>query len=122
MNRQDQREMNYIINTIDDIPSPPKNEEEWMIVSKWYVLSEPFMRQFADKLDWYCISNYQTLSEPFIKEFADRLDWPEISEHQNFSIPFILKFKDSLNFQTLQNRIDLPFIVQVQINNKTQKE
>ena len=47
------------------------------------------------------------------QEFADKLDWSEISEHQLFSVSFILKFKDRLNFQTLQNRIDLPFIVQV---------
>ena len=91
MSRQDEREMKCIINTTDDIPSPPKNEEGWMIVSKRYVLSEPFMREFADKPDLYCISNYQRLSEPFIKAFANKVKC----------------------FQTLQNRIDLPFIVQV---------
>ena len=42
----------------------------WTNVSVHQHLSEPFLREFAEKVNWTNVSMYQRLSEDFIREFA----------------------------------------------------
>lgn len=46
------------------------------------------MIQMADKLDWLCISQYQTLSEPFMLQMIDKLNLLYIYKCQNLSEQF----------------------------------
>ena len=57
---------------IENIRKNP-NEATWHEISRFYILSEDFIREFQDKVDWIGISKYQTLSEDFIREFKDKL-------------------------------------------------
>ena len=48
---------------------------KWNEISKYQKLSEPFIKEFSDKVHWANISKYQKLSENFIKEFHDKVFW-----------------------------------------------
>ena len=50
----------------------------WDNISRYQIISEDFIREFANKVNWYEISKYQisynqTLSEDFIREFANKV-------------------------------------------------
>jgi hypothetical protein len=65
------------------------------LVSTFQNLSEPFIREFKDKVDWEWISIYQTLSDLFIFEFINVLE-----------IKLILKYQKHLSPET-KNKIEL---------------
>ena len=78
-----------------------KDKVNWFRISSYQKISEPFIREFHDKLDWYEISSYQNLSEPFIREFQDKVNWIIISKYQQLSEPFIREFKDKVNWERI---------------------
>lgn len=39
----------------------------------------------SDKLNWIYISEFQQLSEPFIEKHADQVDWNKIFKYQKLS-------------------------------------
>ena len=47
----------------------------WYFISRNYILSENFIREFKDEVDWYYISKYQILSKKFKKEFKYKNIW-----------------------------------------------
>ncbi len=59
-----------------------KHNGDWVFTSKYYKLSEDFIREFQDKVDWESILIYQRLSEDFIREFQDKVYWSLISVNQ----------------------------------------
>jgi hypothetical protein len=78
----------------------------WPYISCFQQLSEDFIREFKDEVDWSFISQYQKLSEPFIREFKNRVDWIGISFFQQLSEPFIKEFHSKINHKLLPNKID----------------
>ena len=74
----------------------------WMMICAYQVLSEDFIRKFADKVDWRTISSHQEISENFIREFQDKVDWREIS-CKTLSESFIQEFQDKINWNLLMN-------------------
>ncbi len=77
------------------------NDHLWKMVCGWQVLSEDFIRKFADKVDWHSISSHQEISENFIREFQDKVDWKMISQKKNLSEDFIREFQDKFNWYLL---------------------
>ncbi len=73
-------------------------EIDWYCISKYYSLSEDFIREFQHKVDWKWISEKQTLSEDFIREFQHKLDWQYISEKQTLSEDFIREFENRVKW------------------------
>ena len=57
----------------------------WDFISECQELSEPFIREFADRVNWGYISRDQILSEPFIREFADKVDWDRLKENDKLT-------------------------------------
>ena len=55
------------------------------------------IKEFKDKVRWYCISKYQKLSEPFIREFKDKLYIKEYKKI-NRKIPYSQKLKEVKNY------------------------
>ena len=49
---------------IENIRKNP-HKATWHEISRFYILSEDFIREFKDKVDWEEIFKYQTLSEDF---------------------------------------------------------
>src|SRR3989338_3536474 len=72
--------------------------KDWYRISAYGMLTEEFIREFADQVVWHIISRYQNLSETFIREFADRVDWFTISQCQDLSDTFIREFADRVNW------------------------
>lgn len=64
-------------------------------------LTEPFMREFQDRLNWLHLSRHAQLSEQLIRDFQDRVDWPSISWFQTLSEPFIEAFAHRIDFTHL---------------------
>ncbi len=60
------------------------NSQNWEFISVHLKLSEPFIKEFKDKVDWFYISIHQKLSEPFIKEFYNKVYWYQILLYQNY--------------------------------------
>lgn len=116
------------------MPLIKSSEIAWEIISRGCVLTESFIRIFADHVDWHCISYKQTLSESFIREFADRVDWECISQYQKLTEPFIRAFAHRVNWRSIVvyqklsesfveefiDRVNWPFIDHHQIQNSHQ--
>lgn len=49
------------------------------------LLSEEFMREFADFLDWKLISDMQEMSADFILEFKDKIVWSRLVYNKKLS-------------------------------------
>lgn len=73
----------------------------WHAVSRYQVLSEKFIREFADYVHWSSICVSQKLSTKFMIEFVDRIEWEEVSRHQYLTSSFIEQFKDKFNWDTI---------------------
>jgi len=109
----------------------------WDLISSRPLLSEEFIREFADSLDWDIISQYQTLSGDFIldfedsldmdkvlknypipekviRTFADRVDWNEISRKQPLSEEFIREFKNRVDWWSIsaKQKLSEDFIIE----------
>ena len=67
---------------------------------KDFILSEKFMRDYANYLDWGSISVYQTLSENFMKEYKHRLVWYYVTRNQKMSDEFIREMKDYITWSS----------------------
>jgi hypothetical protein len=91
-------------------------EIDWIQISRYQYISEPFMEKFQDKIDWYRISIYQKLSEYFMTKFQNQINWEYISHYQSLSEPFIVKFQNELNWDWISHYQSLsePFITKFQ--------
>lgn len=78
---------------------------EWKKVSQHQILQEPFILEFANRLDWVRISQYQTLSSNFIRDNVSRLDMSLVSRCQTLNIPTI---------ELLQKKLDMRMILRYQ--------
>lgn len=77
----------------------------WSDISRKRDVSELMIRTFQiilSKEDWKNVSKTCVLSESFIREFADMLDWENISEFQKLRMEFVEEFKDKLNLQKIK--------------------
>jgi len=77
---------------------------KWKNLDYYKKLSEEYIRENADSIDqkgWNYISSKPILSEDFIREFADRLDWEQISRKQPLSDKFINEFEDYVDWYAL---------------------
>jgi hypothetical protein len=81
----------------------------WFYISKRCVLSEEFIREFANEVFWDEISDYQILSEEFIREFQHLLNWHAISSKQNLSDDFLLEFQNKVDWYWYFVRRDASF-------------
>lgn len=94
--------------------------EAWTTVSRYQVLSEDFVHEFAERLDWEhvltyqtlsqrflaehskyytedcwrLISRYQQLSEDFIQQHASKVDWNNVARYQRVSGRFLTQHRD----------------------------
>ena len=75
-----------------------QNKVDWESISWCQTLSEEFIREFKDEVYWSPISESQKLSESFIREFADMVFWDKISQHQVLSEEFIREFADKVDW------------------------
>ena len=75
-----------------------QNKVDWESISWCQTLSEEFIREFKDEVYWAPISETQKLSESFIREFADMVSWEYISQHQILSEEFIREFADKVDW------------------------
>lgn len=62
---------------------------DWYDVCRYCILSEKFIKKFANHLDWLRVSRYQKLSESLINKFSNKVDWKYISFFQKLSEDFI---------------------------------
>lgn len=69
-----------------------------MSISRTQRLTYRFMRDFAEKLDWKYVS-MKLLRHSFIREFQDRVDWNHISIYQKITNAFIEEFQDRINWR-----------------------
>ena len=77
-------------------------KKQWEDISSSQKLSEPFIREFQDKVNWIWISICQKLSEDCIREFQDKVDWYWISKYQKLSNEFIEEFKYRLSLNKIK--------------------
>lgn len=63
------------------------------IVSKFQILTEEAMTEFAELLDWNLLSQYQNMSEEFIEKNVQRVNWNVILKRQRLSKKFLDKHK-----------------------------
>lgn len=64
----------------------------WLTLLKLRIFPESFLKENYIKFDvdcWEVISAKQILSEPFIHDFASKVDWELIKTHQNVSKKFL---------------------------------
>lgn len=59
-----------------------------------FILSEKFMRDYANFLDWGTISIYQTLSEDFMRNWKHKILWYYATRNQRMSEEFMREMKD----------------------------
>lgn len=78
----------------------------WLNVCRDQILSEPFMREFRDRIYWAVVSERQILSESFIGQFAHHLNWRAISLCQCLSEQFIVTHQNAVDW-------DLIFVSQI---------
>ena len=99
MNRSVQNEVMALIKNLDLKCTIKEFSDKvnWICISEYQKLSEPFIKEFKDKVHWNYISICQKLSESFIREFKDKVDWDYISKYQKLSEQFIREFSDKLN-------------------------
>ena len=50
-----------------------RDNVNWISVSRYYQLSEDFIREFKDKVKWEYMFRFQRLSKNFIREFKDKV-------------------------------------------------
>ena len=103
----DQFDWNYIsrfFNLSEDFIRKFAHKIDWDNISENQKLSEDLIREFQDKVYWKIISQFQTLSEDFIREFADDVDWRGISWEQTLSEDFIREFKDKVNWEYISSK------------------
>ncbi len=77
---------------------------KWGLLSRYYTLSEDFIREFKDKINWGIISIFQNLSESFMREFQNKINWHYISIFRKSSKNFIKEFKDELELEQMLKR------------------
>jgi hypothetical protein len=80
----------------------------WWYISKYQILSEPFIIKYKDLVHWYNISKYQILSEPFIIKYKDLVDWVYISEYQKLSENFLLNNIEYMSIDWLKYNKNIP--------------
>lgn len=66
------------------------------IVSKYQILTEETMDEFANLLNWYLLSKYQTMSEEFIEKHAHKVDWNAIFKYKSLTKMFKEKHKHKI--------------------------
>jgi len=71
---------------------------DWVIISKYFILPEDFIREFQDYIIWPYISNFQLLSENFMREFQNEIDWYWVSVSQILSENFMREFQDKIHW------------------------
>lgn len=74
----------------------------WGKILKRQQFPESFLREMALNFDydtWLIISRYQVLSERFIRDFSESLDWTNILQYQNISSNFIKENSQIINQQ-----------------------
>jgi hypothetical protein len=88
------------------------NKSCWNRICETSVLSEPFLLEFAKKINWDTVSQFQRLSESFIREQQGRLNWTKISFYQTLSENFIREFQDIVNWDYISSQqvLSEPFI------------
>ncbi len=72
------------------------SDKNWKQLSKT-PLKLDFIRANYDCVNWKRISKYQILSEPFIEEWADYVYWDNICRYQKLSVEFIENHLNELN-------------------------
>ncbi len=67
------------VNVSEDFIRKYYKNLDWEYLSKYYILSEPLMRDFSHKLNFRSIVIEQRLSESFIADFHEKLYWEYIA-------------------------------------------
>lgn len=73
----------------------------WHHVSHYQVLSEKFIREYADYVHWSSICISQKLSDKFMIEFAHKIEWEEVCRHQYLKSSFIEQFKEHFDWDRI---------------------
>ena len=72
---------------------------DWSKLSKDEILSEEFIKTYAEFLDWANICTFQKLSENLIRDYLQYINWNCLSACQELSEEFIEEFLDKLNIE-----------------------
>ena len=86
------------------IPTLNKNQVGWVEISSCQVLTEDFMREFAENIEWISVCYDQTLSEDFMEEFVTKIDWNVVSYRQRMSEKFVIKHEKQINWSFFFNK------------------
>jgi len=81
-----------------------RNDICWSVIPSIHtgqVLSEKFIRDFANFLNWDNISTFCPLSESFIDVYSDKVNWKNISAYQTLSSSFIKKHVDDVDWELI---------------------
>ena len=81
-----------------------RTKGKWSTVSRFYQLSEDFMREFSEDLHWHFISeNQRSLSVEFLRDFEDKIEWRTFTSYNRYKVEIIEAFKHKMRWVWIFN-------------------
>lgn len=79
-------------------------DENWKLISKNEILTEPFIERCMSFVDWNLVSACQELSETFMEKHARKINWGAVSYNKKIKMSdeFMMKHISKLHWKGLQ--------------------
>src|SRR6266853_2051030 len=62
-----------------------EDDVNWLLISKYQILSIQFLKDFMHKVYWENISSREYITDEYVRVFKDELHWPILNKHNKIS-------------------------------------